>query len=492
MTITNTLPVSNVINVSVTDTPSGLTTKNVNSLAIFTQDAPINGEQYGIYISPSQVAANYGTNSTTYQMANNIFAQVPNVLTGAGRLVIIPMLSAVSATHGTFSTANISANLAGIIAATNGTLNVTVDGVDQSLVGLNFNNCVTFADIAAVFNLYLTDAIASAISTTGIEFTSKKVGTSSTVALTAGTGGTDLNGTAYLHGATGTADAGANSSGETIAQCLTRTQNLVGYVPIMSTLELEDAAISAAAAVIQASDNMFLQHCASTQDIAGIATTIASAGQTKTRILLYTRSLFQASLMKAAYAGRAFSVDFTGSNTSQTMNLKQLANVTPDNGISETLYVAAQTAGCDLYVSYDGVPSVVSNGGNDFFDNPYSDLAAKFYLQTAGFNYLRQTNTKVPQTEAGMDGLKNAYRQVCNQFVTNGCWAPGSWTSSEFFGNPVIFTNNVLANGFYIFSQPVAQQNSDQREQRIAPLVQIAAKRAGAIHSGDVIVVVNA
>jgi hypothetical protein len=75
--------------------------------------------------------------------------------------------------------------------------------------------------------------------------------------------------------------------------------------------------------------------------------------------------------------------------------------------------------------------------------------------------------------------------------VTNGSVAPGRWTSSERFGDPVIFDNNVLTKGYYVFSIPVVQQSSVDREARKAPLVQIAIKRAGAIHTSDVLVVVN-
>ena len=155
------------------------------------------------------------------------------------------------------------------------------------------------------------------------------------------------------------------------------------------------------------------------------------------------------------------------------------------------MYSNSDAAGVDLYVSYDGVNSVVSNGGNDYFDNPYSDLALKFALETAGFNFLRQTNTKVPQTEQGMNGLKNAYAQVCERFVRNGCIAPGSWTSSERFGDPEIFDQNILTKGYYIYSLPITQQDAAEREARKAPLVQIAIKRAGALQTSDVIVLVN-
>lgn len=489
---TNVLPISNVINVTVTDTPQGLATPNVNSVALFTQDAPINLETFGDYITPSQVSANYGTNSKTALMANNIFAQLPNILSGEGQLVIIPMIAAVSATAGTGTTTNISANLAALIAVTNGNLKVTINGVATNLANLNFTGSTTLAQIAAVIDAAMIDADCTNVGNT-LVFTSHKVGTTSTIAFAAyAGGGTDLTGAGFLNTGAATSVAGANSSGETVLACQARTSGLVGYVPIMTTLDLEDAAISTVAAGIQALDNMFFHHAASTQDIAGIATTISLAGQTKTRILTYTKGLSAANLYKAAYVGRAFSVDFTGTSTSQTMNLKQLANVVPDTGISQTLYNAAKTAGTDIYINYQGAPSVLSTGGNAFFDNVYSDLAFKFALEYGGFNYLRGTNTKVPQTEPGMDGLKDAYRQVCNQFVNNGCYARGQWNSSETFGDPVIFNNNITNTGFYIYSLPVAQQNAADRSNRIAPLVQIAIKRAGAIQSSNVLVVVNA
>ena len=488
---TNVLPISNVINVTVTNTPEGLVTPNTNSIALLTQDAPINLETYGESITPSQVAANYGTNSVTAQMANNIFAQLPNILSGEGQLVIIPMIGAVSATPGTGTTPNISANLASLIAVTNGNLKVTINGVATNLANLNFTGCTTLAQIAAVIDAAMIDADCVASGNT-LVFTSHKVGSTSTIAFAvyAG-GGTDLTGAGYLNTGAATDVAGANSSGETVLAAIARTSALVSYAPVMTTANLEDAAIEAVAAGTQALDNIFLHHAASTQDIAGLATTISLAGQTKTRILTYTKGQAAANLYKAAYAGRAFSVDFTGTATSQTMNLVQLANVVPDTGISQTLYNAAKTAGTDVYVNYQGAPSVLSTGGNAFFDNVYSDLALKFALEYGGFNFLRGTNTKVPQTESGMNGLKDAYAQVMKQFVNNGCLAPGQWNSSETFGDPVTFNNNINNAGYYIYSLPVAQQNAADRSNRIAPLVQIAAKRAGAIQTSNVLVVVN-
>lgn len=486
------LPVSNIINVTIADTPSGLSERNVNNLLLLTTETPDNLDPYGIYISPAQVKDDYGTASLTAQMANAIFAQTPNLRTGNGSLVIAPMVAAVSATRGTLTTADLSATLASIILVTAGDIKFTINSTAYNLTGLNFTGCTTWADVATVLQAAIKEATVEATAN-GFKLTSKKVGTASTIAIAAVSGGsgTDLNAVGYFKGASAVAVAGANSSGETVLTAIARLDAQTSFTGVISSLDLEDAAVLAVSNGVQAMDRIFLQHFASLQDIAGIITTIQAAGNTHTRCLLYSDSQASANLMKAAYAGRGFSVNFNGSNTSQTMNLKQLATITPDGGISQTNYVNANTAGADLYVSYDGVPSVFSTGGNDFFDNPYSDLALKFALETAGFNYLRQTNTKVPQTEQGMNGLKNAYAQVCERFIRNGCIAAGSWTSSETFGDPAIFKQNILDKGYYIYSLPIVQQNAAERELRKAPLVQIALKRAGAIHTSDVIVIVN-
>lgn len=487
------LPIQNIINISVTQTPIGIAAKNVNNVAIFTQDAAINGELFGQYTSPNAVAANYGTNSKTALMANNLFAQLPNLLSGDGQLVVIPMAGAVSATPETFHTPNIAANLANIIAVTNGDLKVTVNGVVQNLAGLNFSLCQTFADVAAVIQTALIDCGVSVLGGNELQFSDYKVGSTTTVALAAfAGGGTDLTGATLLNTAAGTTTAGTNSSGETIAQCYARTFSKVSYTPIMTTADLEDAAIVAAAAFIQAEPNMFFHHCASTQDVTGVAATIQQATDTRTRLIGYfTGGIAAANLAKAAYVGRAFSTDFTGSNTAATMNLKQLTNVTPDQNLTQTLYNEAQTNGIDLYASFAGFPSVISTGGNNYFDNVYFALAFLFYLEAAGFDYLAGTNTKIPQTEPGITGLKNAYRLICQQFVTNGCIAPGAWNSAETFGDPQIFNNNIANNGYYIYSLPLSAQSQSDRSARKAPLIQIACKEAGAVQESNVLVVVN-
>ncbi len=239
---------------------------------------------------------------------------------------------------------------------------------------------------------------------------------------------------------------------------------------------------------------IFLAHVCSTEDLeptTGIASIIKDATQTKTRILFYSVSQESANLMKAAYLGRAFSVNFSGSNTSQTMQLKALANVLPDTLINQTIFDKAETAGVDYYGSIEGLPVVISNGANKFFDSVYNSIFIKLAVEVAGFNFLKQTNTKRPQTEQTMTAYKSALSQPLIQSVNAGVIAPGSW-NGDTFGNQQDFIRNIEDNGYYLYSLPIAQQAQAEREAREAPIVQIAIKEAGAIHSSSIIINIEA
>lgn len=488
-----TIDISNVINVTLAGTPQGISAKNINSVALFTTETPSNVDPYRIYLNSKEVASDYGTSSVTKKMADKVFSQSPNIISGAGRLVIIPLESSVSATQGDFATDDISGNLSSIIAVTDGDLRIVLNGTNVDLANLNFSAATTFADIAKILQAKLKDVIVEAVANTGLKFTSKKVGNDSDVILgSTGGSGTDLSAAGYFNQAAGTATSGVNASGETIATAISRVEDSVSFVGIMTNLEMEDAVISSLASSIQAQNRLFVHHFASTEDIAGIATTLKDAGYTKSRSILYTKSPSEANLAKAAYVGRSFSVNFSGSATSQTMNLKSLTGVTEDTGINQTDYTNALSAGLDLYINYGGKSAVASSGGNDYFDNVYNKLWLKFNLEVAGFNFLAKTNTKIPQTEEGMSGLISAYEKVLQDGVKNGVIGQGLvWNSSDTFGSPEDLKRNITDTGYYIYSLPIAQQSQADREARKAPLVQIAIKFAGAIHSSEVIAIIE-
>lgn len=484
--------ISNVIRVTVQGVERSLAVKNVNEVALFTNETPNNVQPYMIAIDPSDIAKAYGTNSLTAKMAQNVFAQNANLNSGRGYLVVIPMKSAVSATNATFSSQAISSTvITAFKSVTSGSLKITVDGVENSLSGLDFSSVATVNDIAKVLSNATKSCFISVSGDNKIVFGSKKVGSDSSVVLTSGVGGTDISGSSYLGVASGTTVNGTNSSGETLNAAIERAKDQVSFTGVMTTLSLEDAAIATASSYVNADDFIWVHPFTSTVDIAGAITTVKNASQKQTRCLLYTNGIEAAKLFCAAYVGRAFSVNFSGSATSQTMNLKSLVNVLPDEGLDQTDYTNAKAAGADLYVNYQGAVGVLSSGGNGYFDVVYENMALKYAAQYGLFNALKTTGTKIPQTETGMSVLRDALAQVFIQFVRNGVIAPGTWNSAQTFGDPETFRKNISEIGWYIYSLPITQQAQSEREQRIAPVIQGACKRAGAIHEADILIIVE-
>lgn len=379
------LSISNVINISVAQTPAGANAYNTSNLACFSDETPdpVFDDGYKIYKEPTEVGTDFGTDSVTYACALAAFSQAPNFLAADGSFIVITL-----------------------------------------------------------------------------------------------------------------------EPSETMATAITRTANLVQYFGVITTQLVLEAELLAAAAVIQALGSWKVgffgaKTAAAVAPTTGLLTKLTLGGFTKTRGLLYIGDAdntdgVQTIQMVAAYAGRGLSVIFAGSNTTQTMNLKDLATIQPDAGLDQTIYAAAKLAGADVYASIQGIPKVLTSGANKYFDQVYNLGWFVGALQIAGFNYLAQTSTKVPQTENGMDGLKSAYGAVCAQGITNAYGAPGAWNSPVTFGSQEDLIANVAGFGYYIYSTPIASQSQADRQARVAPIVQIAFKEAGAIQSSTVIVNVNA
>ncbi len=284
------------------------------------------------------------------------------------------------------------------------------------------------------------------------------------------------------------------TAAEELAAAITRTAPLVQYFGIMQAEIDSQPYTLAACQTIQALNKIGFFVSRDILDIApdGTFDLMRQAGYTQSRGLAYLTSTDSLALaFQAGYAGRALSVDFNGNNTTITMNLKDVIGSVADPGMTQTYQDQCTACGADTYPSIQGVPKVLSAGTNHFFDQVYNLGWFIGALEVAIFNFLAQSSTKVPQTEAGMSAFKGAMRRVANQAVTNGYVAPGTWNSPDTFGNLNDFLLNVAQVGFYIYAQPLAQQAQAARAARAAPLAQIAIKEAGAIQSANILVYIN-
>lgn len=505
----NNLSLSNVINVTLVPTAKGLSEFNTANLLLYSTENPIVqfDEDYRIYRNASSVAQDFGVNSLTYKMAVAIFAQTPNILSNSGALIIAlkkygetqveafyrlkskilfcgwittdSISNDVNANKGNiFSPASLIAGDAlpmdafdTIQAIDNPSITIYLNDESSSSTEESENIKTISLDFSEIPNMvdaldYMANKINEAFGSNNWSFF---IGSEDKVILKC----KDL----YVN----TISVGDNDLTEALkidsSSNPTQEEKFV-FTGITDAINAENNKINF---VVTNKDT----------DIETLKENITNAGNKKTRVLFYGGDDIEAKVMMAAYASKAMSTIFEASLTTQTMHLKTLTGVSPDPIITETLLDICNSAGIDTYISIEGSACVFSTGANGFFDDVFNELWFVNAIQVAGFNYLRQTGTKIPQTEKGMDGLKNAYAQVCVRGINNGFLAAGSWTSPDTFGNPDTFKRNIESSGFYIYSTPIAQQSKTDREARKAPLVQIAIKTAGAIHSTDVMIYVN-
>lgn len=498
--------VSDIINVSVVPAQVGLSNLSVNSIAIFTgedKNSSFGSAAFKIYYSPSAVAVDFGTSSETYKQAVEIFSQNPNILTAGGYLVVIPLLTLGADTSGSMQTL-VPGPLAGFVAITDGSFVVSIDGSAKTLTSLDFHSCTTMADVAAVIDTALSTDAACAYSATANDgegafiITSAAVGATSAVsALSAHTSGTDISNSAYLNGNGNVRIIAGKASGgtEDIIAAMVRVANTVFYVGVLTAETLAAIDISNLGVYAQATDKIVVLGASGTGTWQAIALDAVTRSLTNLRILPYFVGASEASQYAAGYLSRLMGTNFTGDNTMSTMHLKSISGVVADpSSADSTILYYADLYGCDLYVSYAGDACVrcPKSAPLGYADQVFARIWLKYALQIAGYNFLRTTATKIPQTEAGMSGLKGAYAGVMAQAVRCGYLGTGlTWTSSTTFGNPADLYRNITDVGYYIYSLPIALQSTADRNDRKAPLVQIAAKEAGAIHRSDVIVAVN-
>ncbi|HBN2055239.1 DUF3383 family protein [Escherichia coli] len=273
---------------------------------------------------------------------------------------------------------------------------------------------------------------------------------------------------------------------QAVNACLQYT-NWYGLAIADSADLVEDDVISVAAAIEASSLSRIL--AVTTADV-----NVLVAGNTdnigyKLKAAGYARTFWQYS-SSSKYAaisafGRAFTVNFTGSNTTITLKFKT------EPGITYETLTTAQAAAIDaingnVYVYYANDTAIIQQGvmaNGDFFDERHGLDWLQNYVQTNLYNLLYTSATKIPQTDAGVTRLMTNVEASLDQAVNNGLIAPGVWN-----GGPIgqIESGDTLTKGYYVYADAVANQAQSDREARKSPVIQAAIKLAGAIHYGDV------
>lgn len=488
------LSVSDVVNVTINMSPIAAAVRNFGALLVLGSSSVIDtNERIRSYTTLAAVGSDFGTTAPEYLAAVNFFSQSPQPsLLYIGRW-------AQTATAGVLHGARLSTSqqaIANFQAITNGGFNITIDGTVKNVTGLNFSGAANLNAVAAIIATALTTAnVIWGANNQRFDIVSKTTGATSTVGYASTGTGTDVSTLLGLTAASGASVPVAGIVAETLLSAVTQMANISNdwYGLAIAAIGVQDADQIAVAATIEAS---------SPSRIFGITTQAsATLDPTSTTDLAYVlsaakyRRTFIQYSSSSPYAvtsmyGRAFTVDFTGNKTTITLKFKQEPGVTAET-LTETQAATLKAKKCNVFVNYNNSTAIIQEGqmtDGSFFDEVHGLDYTQNDVQTAVYNALYTSPTKIPQTDAGNEILANVVSARLAQGVTNGLIAPGVWNSSGF---GALTQGDTLDKGYYVYTPPVSSQSQADREARKAVTMQCAIKLAGAVHSANVIINVN-
>lgn len=490
--MTQGLNVGRLVRVAVNLAPLAAARRGFGTLLIAGDSNVINGvDRFRTYTDLESVAGDFGTSAPEYLAAALYFGQSPR----PNQLMIGRWLRTATAglvQGGILTTAEQA--MANWTAITAGSFKIDIDGVTKTLSALDFSAETNLNGVAGVINAALTGGT---IAWDGSRFilTSSTTGAASEVGYASATGsGTDISAQLKLTSSTALVPV-PGFAAETPVECVTELANMsgmwYGLSFAASTMPTDDQIVDVAAFIEGASISRLFGVTETDTRVLDNAWTTDLASRLKA--LSYKRSCVQFSANKYAVCslfGRAFSVNFSANRSTITLMYKQEPGIVAEN-LTETQAQTLKAKRCNVFVQYQNDTAIVQYGvmsGQAYFDEMHGLDWFSDALQTAEYNLLYQSKTKIPQTDAGQNQLVNVAAGVCQEAINNGLIAPGQW-NADGFGQ--LSRGDFLEEGFYIYTQPMAAQDQSIREQRIAPPIQIALKLAGAIHEIDCIVDVN-
>lgn len=494
--------ISNVINVTLLEEGDAVAADNMNVASIITgnQGVLVSSERYRAYKTQATVAADWGASSPEAAFATTFFDTSPNPISAGGVLVIGYWRAAsedVDASAATLTgEQNTEATLIPILnGVTDGSFTLTVDGgTEQEITTQDFTTASEFSDVLTILNASVTGATITESNgsfivtsdTTGVLSELTFFGVAST--------GTDISTILGLSTETGAAlvqgAAASVLSPESKLEGITAIKAAVNIKGAMFIDQILDADIPALGSWAGANAVIIYETFGAVsyleKDASNPVWIVKLSGQSNFRCL-YSKSGNRK--FAATYMARNHTVNFAGQNTAITMNLKELSVAAEE--YTQTEFDKAETVGLDIYSTIKDVPMLFVSGANDFVDNVYNLMAFVDHVQSNSLTYLKVTPTKIAQTDPGIDGIEDDAEKTCRQFVRAGVFAPGTWTLADFFGDREQFLSAILTDGFYVLAGDLADQSTADRQARKSPVIQIAVKNAGAVHSEDIIITFN-
>lgn len=490
------LNISRLNRVSYAITPASAQVRSFGILIGIGDSDVINGqERVRSYTGLSTIASQFGTSAPEYLGAQKYYAQRPQPF----QMLIGRWIR--TATAGFISGGILTAteqNIANWTSITTGSFTISADGNSEDVLGLDFSLQTNLNGVAAVINSALTGGTI-AFNGTNFIFTSATAGTTSTVSYaTTAPSGTDISAQLKLTAATALAPIdgyNAETPLQALQAILDVTSDFYGIAFAASTFPTDDDYI----AMMQYVEALEIDFT-----LGGVVSDSRALSASFTTDLFSRAQALQ--IQKAdlqyddvdpyaifSYYGRAFTTNFNAPNSLYTIMYKNEPGVIPQYLTTSQADVLKSKNG-NVFVNYqvgNGNFAIIQYGtcpNGIYLDEKHGIAWFVDALKVAYFNRFYTTLNKVPQTEEGQNQLIAAATQVCQQAISNGLIAPGTWNSDDF---PGLERGQILTLGFAIYSESINAQDQAAREQRICPPILIALKLKGALQETDTFLTIN-
>lgn len=288
---------------------------------------------------------------------------------------------------------------------------------------------------------------------------------------------------------------GRRDKGEKLDQCIAILSDMsTNWYGLIITDEMAENEIFSIAQMIESDHisrifgiNLQDKNCLLSNSKDDIAYKLKKANLSRTLAIYSSSSPYAI----ASLFGRAFSVNFNGNNTTITLKFKQLPTITAEI-ITQNQAQTLKKKNCNVFVEYDNETMMIQEGvmcDGRFIDEIHGLDWLANHVQTNVWNLLYTSNTKIAQTDQGVNKILARIEQSLAQAVNNNLISEGIWN-----GDPIgsLNTGDMLTKGYYVYAQSVNTQMQADREARKAPVIQCAIKLAGAIHSTEILINVNA
>ena len=490
------LNINRLVRTSVSIAPQSAQRRSFGILLIATDNDGINGlERIKSFTDLESVAITCGINSPAYKAAALYYAQQPKPF----QLLIGRWLRIATSgllIGGKLTTAEKNISLWSSI--TDGSFTISIDGVSQDVLGLDFSSQLNLNGVASVITAEMTGA---SVTYNGSNFvcTSATTGVTSSVSFaTPAVSGTDISLQLRFTSALALPLVPGYAP-ETPLECVQALADLssdwYGITFAASVMPADDDNIDIATYIegvsiartfgITTSDTGCLSSVVTTD----ICSRLKDLGIKRTDVQYSSTQPYSI----CSYYARAFTTDFNANNSLYTLMYKQEPGVIAEY-LSNTEADALKSKNGNVFVNYK-----VGNGNvaiiqyetcpdGTYFDEKHGLDWFANATQTEVFNGFYTSLTKIPQTEEGQNQLIALCTQVCQEAINNGLIAPGTWNSDGF---PGLTRGQRLPLGFFIYSDPIDDQLQAIREQRIAPPILIALKLKGALQEADILINVN-